>query len=172
MSGKSKKQDTTAAGARGIQNIIFGSFSKRARQSLSLPSNCERTATPSSIVEHNLAAAALKDMPVLSWRARSTLFGPLGSSTYATVLPKNVISQQFARCGTHSFHSLTLSAPNHSWPLPFSPHFNSIMLSMCWTYHSFKFSLLLELKFPTKSIVQCTPSEKSESCTPSTPVQR
>lgn len=29
----------------------------------------------------------------------------------------------------------------------------------------------LELKFPTKSIVQCTPSEKSESCTPTMPVQ-
>ncbi|CAB1434473.1 unnamed protein product [Pleuronectes platessa] len=32
------------------------------RQSLSLPSNCEG-ATPSDIVEHNLAAAALQDKP-------------------------------------------------------------------------------------------------------------
>lgn len=63
--------------ARRTQNIIFGSFSEHPRQSLSLPSNCERMTTPSSIVEHNLAAAALQDMSALFHCARSMLFGSL-----------------------------------------------------------------------------------------------
>lgn len=54
-----RQRDTESARARGTQNIIFGSLFEHLCQSLSLPSNCERRATPSGIVEHNLAAAAL-----------------------------------------------------------------------------------------------------------------
>ncbi len=68
-----RQRDTEAERAKGTQNIIFGSLSKHPRQSLSLPSNCERRATPSGIVEHNLAAAAPQDKPGLLHWARSGL---------------------------------------------------------------------------------------------------
>ena len=90
-----RQRDTEAARASGTQNIIFGSLCEHPRQSLSLPSNCERRATPSGVVEHNLAAAALQDKPGLLRRARSALFlAPLCSSTYATRTIKNVISRR------------------------------------------------------------------------------
>lgn len=76
-----RRHDITADGARGTQNIVSGSFSQHRRQSLSLSSNRERMAAPSSIVEHNLAATAKRqDMPALSSGAQPMLSGTPSSS--------------------------------------------------------------------------------------------
>lgn len=53
-----RRHDVTADSARRTQNIVSGSLSQHPRQSLSLSSNRERMAALSSVVEHNLAAAA------------------------------------------------------------------------------------------------------------------
>lgn len=84
-----RQHDTAPVRARGTQNIISGSLSKHPCQSLSLPSSCERRTTPTSIVEHNLAAAALSQVHA---------FSPLSCPTYATVsakmsFPRDLCSQ-------------------------------------------------------------------------------
>lgn len=82
--------------ARGTQNIVSGSFSQHPHQSLSLSSNRERMAAPSSVVEHNLAVAA-NDRTCQRSRTEPgwcCLAPPLPPS-YASALPDNVILMSF-----------------------------------------------------------------------------
>lgn len=91
-----KRHDITADSAGGTQNIVSGSFSQHPRQSLSLSSNRERMAAPSSVVEHNLAATANGRTCQRSRTepGRCFLALPL-SPTYPSALPDNIILMSF-----------------------------------------------------------------------------
>lgn len=78
---REKRHDITADRTRATQNVVSGSSFQHPRQSLSLSSNCERTAALSSVVEHNLASVVKwQDMPALLNWARPMLSGTPSSS--------------------------------------------------------------------------------------------
>lgn len=78
---REKRHDITADSTRATQNVVSGSSFQHPRQSLSLSSNCERTAALSSVVEHSLAAVVKwQDMPALLNWARPMLSGTPSSS--------------------------------------------------------------------------------------------
>lgn len=140
-----RQHDIETERARGTQNIIFGSLSKPPRQSLSLPSNCERRATPSGIVEHNLAAAALQDKPGLLHWARSGLLALSVLLPMQLYCLKNVISRWSVFTVFIIWGLICVK-----WQLPFFSSSSTLSRHQCLrlkihfnAFHTLKFSLLL-----------------------------